>query len=77
MTINIHCVRKDGEKLGVWDNLSDKFPLQTYRGNPEQILKCLEGLFSNSQSGINKVVVLLDDDLPEAQLGQAPQQLED
>lgn len=75
MIVNCHYVRKSGEKDGAWNDCSDKFPLQTYRGNAEQVLECLRGLFANPINGINKVVILTDDELPEAKLGQSPQQL--
>lgn len=75
MTVNCYYVRKPGEKAGIWNDCSDKFPLNTYKGNAEQVIECLRGLFANPISGINKVEILTDDDLPEANIGQVPMQL--
>ncbi len=76
MTVNCYHVRNHGEKTeSLWNSCSDKFPLQTYRGSAEQVLDCLRKLFNNSLSGINKVEILTDDELPEANVGQAPIQL--
>ena len=76
MTVNCHMVRLRGA-TGLWDECGDKFPVNTYKGNAEEVLKCLNDLFANKQSGINKVVILLDDEMPEAKIGQAPMQLGD
>lgn len=75
MTVNCHYARPPNESPGVWDNCSDKFPLNTYKGNVEQVLDCLRNLFANPQTGINKVVILTDDEMEEANIGQAPMEL--
>ena len=74
MTVNCHYVPSPEAIRGVWID-SGKYPLSTYKGNAEQVLDCLRKLFANSQAGINKVVILLDDEMEEAGLGQAPMEL--
>ena len=56
-------------------NISDRFPVNSYVGDADQVLECLRKLFANEQAGIARVEVVIDQEHPANMIGRSPQVL--
>jgi hypothetical protein len=68
-------IRNNKSKKSLWNDVHDKFPVNTWRGNKEQVLKCISDLLENKNSGVVKIEVVLDEEHELASIGQNPRDL--